>query len=138
MSIPQRSVNPQKGIGSGMKEPPRDIVTAAKHNDIDLVKEILAEEPGRINDYDSKSRMTALHWAGANVNYELAEFLFAQKNPPVDFGMRDYKDRFAFDHANEMGNQRVIELFFKNLPEDPEGDEVQFETDAGPQGGMEP
>jgi len=131
MSLPKRKINKQTGTDSGMRGPHYSIVLAAKDNLNDLVKEILEKNPERINEQDTRTGMTALHWVGANMNYELGEFLFAQKNPPVNPFIQDRSGRYAFDLANEMGNERMIELFLKNIPEDEPDNIVDLSSDSG-------
>lgn len=67
--------------------------------------------------------MTALHWAGANRNLELAKLLFAQENPKADPWIKDRWGRLAVDLAIETGNETLIDLFHRHMfPEDYEYD----------------
>lgn len=129
MSKEDRKINNESN--SRMKDRDLNIVESARLNKNDVVIDILKENPQAINDQDPKTGMTALHWVGANMNYELGEILFSQKNPPVDPFIQDNFDRYAFDLANDMGNERVIELFFQNIPDDPDN---VADFDDGPTG----
>lgn len=63
--------------------------------------------------------MTALHWAGANRDLALGRFLFSCKNPKADPWLKDRWGRLAVDLALETGNERLIDLFHRNMfPED--------------------
>jgi len=122
------------GKGSGLSKYDYDIVGAAENNDIDRVVEILKEQPDAINNKDVETSMTALHWAAANRNLKIAEALFSQEDVPVDMSMTDDFGRYAFDLANEMGYQKMIDLFFENAVDMDDDNSLDLDNDDGPLG----
>jgi hypothetical protein len=105
--------------GDELKKETHDIVWAARSANMEEVKAALADEPHCINEQDSFNKMTALHWAGANRDLELAEYLFAWSEHKVDPWIKDKWDRMAVDLALETGNQTLIQLFHEKMfPED--------------------
>lgn len=59
--------------------------------------------------------MTALHWAGANGNLEIAEILFSHVEMRVDPWIKDKFNRFAINHAMRCGNAKVIDLIQQHM-----------------------
>lgn len=92
-----------------------DIIVAAEANDTDGVRKALEDDPETINQQEPKTRMTALHCAGANRNLEIAEILFEVTTPKVDPWMKDRWGRLPVDLALETGNTELIELFHKKM-----------------------
>lgn len=95
------------------------VLDGARQNILERVRDAIEGEPEAINSQDPATLMTALHWAGANRNLELARLLFAQTTPKADPWIKDRWGRLAVDLAIETGNETLIDLFHRHMfPED--------------------
>jgi ankyrin repeat protein len=119
MPHPLGKKQPKASSGTDTMKPLPDIVKASEANDLHSVMLALQQKPSCINDRDSRTHMTALHWAGANGNYEIAEALFKHTQLSVNPWLHDKWRRYPMHLAMRCGNTLVIELLFKNMfPED--------------------
>lgn len=99
------------------------VLVQAEEGEITQTAVALMNDPESINSQDPATLMTALHWAGANRNLELARLLFAQTTPKADPWIKDRWGRLAVDLAIETGNETLIDLFHRQMfPEDYEYD----------------
>ena len=112
-----------------------NIVVGSMLNDLDEVVRALNEDPKCINTIDPETKMTALHWAGANGNYLIAELLFNHEDDLVDPFLKDSWGRIPIDLALGCGNQKVIDFFQQRMFADDFNHEHDvFEKNDGPDG----
>lgn len=90
------------------------IVIASEANNAEGVKAALKADPYCINAQD-QFLMTALHWAGANGNLEIANILFSHAELPVDPWIKDKFNRFAINLAMRCGNSKVTDLIQQHM-----------------------
>lgn len=116
---PSRKIAKKAQTGDVLKKMDHDIVRAAEANDLHEVFAALNEYSPCINFQDPITKMTALHWAGANRNLALGQTLFGWTQDKVDPWLRDKWDRLPVDLAIKTGNETLINLFHaKMFPED--------------------
>ncbi len=119
-------------IGDGLLRGKFNIVRGAHGADMDEVKAALNEIPQCINSQDPYTKMTALHWAGANRDLELAEYLFAWEPCKADPWIKDKWGRLPVQLAIETGNKTLIQLFHEKMfPEDYQNDYDVFDPPEG-------
>ncbi|MEL6824771.1 MAG: ankyrin repeat domain-containing protein [Pseudomonadota bacterium] len=110
--------NKRKGkkLGSGDLPPGSpNLIRASKANDADAVRAALKGVPDSINGQEERSGMTAVHWASANRNLEIAEILFSHEGQKLDLGIRDYFGRLSIDLAIASGHDGIIDLHHRAM-----------------------
>lgn len=117
---------------SNVSKPEFDIIYGAETNDRYIIQGALEDDPECINAQDPDTKMTALHWAGANRSLFTAELLFAQTAVKVDPWIRDKWDRLAIELAIGTGNQTLIDLIQRKMF--PEEYEYDFDPHDPPEG----
>jgi ankyrin repeat protein len=108
MNIAARKTNPFPDAGGREKRITPNIVKAAKENNTAGVKSALRSNPACVNDVDSQTLMSALHWSCANRNSEIYDILVAQDGidlrptnsrgqEPAELAMRSGASKIADD-----------------------------------------
>lgn len=119
MPHPLGKKHPKASSNTDNTKPLPDIVKASEANDLNSVIRALEQKPLCINDRDSRTHMTALHWAGANGNYEIADALFKHTQLAVNAWLKNKWGRYPMHLAMRSGNTLVVELLFQKMfPED--------------------
>lgn len=122
-----------KTSGAEMPKKKRSIVNAAIMNKADLIQEILDDFPDSINDQQSDTGMTALHFACSHRSYKCFKVLAAAEG--LDPWIRDVAGRYAMDLAMSSGHQQIIDelhymMFEDDFDIEPDGPDNTPKTDA--------
>ena len=108
-----------------------DIVQEARMNNIERVRNILEASPGRVNDTDTKTGMTALHWAAGLHNVEMAKLLCSKEGAwRVDISIRDKWARTAFDMTRIWGSSKIHDIIAENVFEHLEAEDIKESESA--------
>ena len=106
---PVRKRGPKREFGSSGP----NIIRGARNNDLEEVKAALNQNWTNITQKDVSNGMTALHYAAALGNYNMAQFLLQRKG--IELRAEDRFGRDALDVAIDCGNQRIVEAVFQEL-----------------------
>ena len=97
---------------NGLKRHGGDLLRGAEYNNFILVKRAIEEEGISPDTQDEETGMTALHWCGANRNFEIGEYLLMCGADPH---IADVFGRVPMDLAIKTGHQDLINLLFNKM-----------------------